>query len=170
MSDVSLIQFATIASPCSAPWEEMSGDDRVRHCAKCDLDVYNIAEMTEDEANTLLAEATGRVCGRLFRRPDGTVLTRDCPIGLRARARRRTVRTIAKVAACLAVLAAGMGVVRARHRSNASMWRMTEDRTVDTIGRWLGTPPPPRGMMIAGDMCVRPVPVPTGAPAQDGEG
>jgi len=55
------------------------------------LNVYNFAEMTRDEVRDLLARTEGRVCARLYRRADGTVLTRDCPTGLRA-LRRRGIR------------------------------------------------------------------------------
>jgi hypothetical protein len=81
-----------VASPCPVSWERMEGDERVRFCSQCDLHVYNISELTGDEARALIANAEGRVCARLYRRADGTVLTRDCPVGLRA-VRRRVART-----------------------------------------------------------------------------
>lgn len=97
----SLLNQIQIAKPCSASWEAMDGDDRRRMCAKCGLRVYNISSMTNQEANTWLETelATGqRVCGRLFRRQDGTILTRDCPVGIRA-VRLRVVRSLAAAAA-----------------------------------------------------------------------
>jgi hypothetical protein len=60
----------------------MRGDDRVRHCGECRLNVYNLSEMTRQEAEDFLHEATGRVCVRFYRRADGTILTQDCPSGL----------------------------------------------------------------------------------------
>ena len=61
----------------------MSGNDQVRRCGQCNLNVYNFAELSTEEARVLLRNAaSGRICARLFRRFDGTVLTRDCPIGL----------------------------------------------------------------------------------------
>jgi hypothetical protein len=82
-----------IASPCPANWESMKGDDRVRFCELCNLNVYNIAELTRSEAASLVANAEGRICARLYRRIDGTVITRDCPVGWRAI--RRRVATVA---------------------------------------------------------------------------
>lgn len=70
-----------IASPCSADWNEMYGDNRKRFCSDCKLNVYNLSEMTKIEAENLLFEAEGRVCVRLYRRKDGTVITQDCPVG-----------------------------------------------------------------------------------------
>lgn len=70
-----------IASPCGANWNEMIGDNRKRHCAECKLDVYNLSDMTKTEAESFLINSEGRVCLRIYRRTDGTVITRDCPIG-----------------------------------------------------------------------------------------
>jgi hypothetical protein len=73
-----------IASPCTASWEKMAGDERARHCAECHLNVYNISAMTRREAEQLITSHEGRLCLRFYRRSDGTVLTQDCPRGLRA--------------------------------------------------------------------------------------
>jgi hypothetical protein len=71
-----------IASPCGANWDEMFGDNRKRFCAECKLNVYNISGMPQREAEDLLINSEGRVCVRLFKRHDGTVLTENCPVGL----------------------------------------------------------------------------------------
>ena len=73
-----------IASPCSADWNEMYGDNRKRFCSECRLNVYNLSEMAQREAENFLFEAEGRVCVRLYRRKDGTVITQDCPVGWQA--------------------------------------------------------------------------------------
>ncbi len=94
-----------IAVPCQAGWEGMAGDERVRHCTLCSLNVYNFAEMTGDEVRELLLRTEGRVCARLYRRADGTVITRDCPTGMRAM-RRRASRVAAALIAALCSLPA----------------------------------------------------------------
>lgn len=71
-----------IAAPCGADWNEMRGDDRKRHCAMCKLNVYNLSEMTREEAESFLINSEGRVCLRVYRRADGTVITKNCPVGL----------------------------------------------------------------------------------------
>lgn len=76
----------------------MAGDERVRHCTLCSLNVYNFAEMTAGEVRELLVRTEGRVCARLYRRADGTVITRDCPTGLRA-VRQRASRAAAALVA-----------------------------------------------------------------------
>lgn len=95
-----VLEELEIATPCSASWDEMTGDDRVRHCGSCDLDVFNLSGMTRNEARELVAGVTGRMCVRMLKRHDGTVITQDCPTAL-ARARRR-VWAIASVAAAIA--------------------------------------------------------------------
>lgn len=79
-----------IAAPCHFNWENMSGDERVRFCQSCKLNVYNISEMTTAEITNLITKTEGRICGRIYRRSDGTVLTKDCPIGVRAQVKRVT--------------------------------------------------------------------------------
>lgn len=85
-----------IASPCSVSWERMVGNDRVRFCDQCNLNVYNISSMTRKQAEALVVSTEGRLCLRLYKRTDGTVITQDCPVGLRAL--RRRVSRIAGVA------------------------------------------------------------------------
>jgi hypothetical protein len=74
-----------IASPCSADWNEMTGSDQVRFCGSCQLNVYNLSAMTRQQAETLFQEKEGRLCVRLYKRQDGTVITQDCPVGLKIR-------------------------------------------------------------------------------------
>lgn len=103
-----LLDSIRIASPCTERWESMCGDDRRRHCAKCNLDVHNISALSRDEAEGVLAKLSeGRVCARFFRRTDGTILTKDCPIGLAA-VRAKLLKSISRCAAALglAVLSA----------------------------------------------------------------
>jgi hypothetical protein len=59
--------------------------------------------MTAAEVQELVERRTGRLCLRLCRRWDGTVLTRDCPVGV-ARVRMRVAAAIATAAAFAAVL------------------------------------------------------------------
>lgn len=73
-----------VASPCSVGWETMSGDERRRFCTICQLHVYNFSEMNADEIRKLVEKSESRICGRLYKRADGTVLTKDCPVGFRA--------------------------------------------------------------------------------------
>jgi uncharacterized membrane protein len=92
-----------IASPCSANWERMAGDDRVRHCPQCNLDVYNFSAMTSVEIDRIVSHREGRVCARFYQRADGTMLTQDCPVGVRAMLRRASRAAAALFAALVSV-------------------------------------------------------------------
>lgn len=72
-----------VATPCSADWDDMVGDDQVRYCAQCQLNVYNISEMTRAQAEKVIAASEGRICTKFYRRADGTILTKDCPTAIR---------------------------------------------------------------------------------------
>ncbi len=69
-----------IASPCSADWDEMMGNERTRFCGECKLNVYNLSGMSQREAENLLLNSEGRLCVRFYKRADGTILTKYCPV------------------------------------------------------------------------------------------
>jgi hypothetical protein len=94
-----------IASPCSQNWGEMIGTERKRFCGECRLNVYNLSGMTATEAENLLLNSEGRLCVRFYRRADGSVLTKDCPVGWQA-VKRRVSKT-ATAAASLVFAALG---------------------------------------------------------------
>src|ERR1044072_7537220 len=79
-----------VAAPCPANWEEMIGSEEVRFCRHCSLNVYNLSGMSKQEAESLIASTEGRLCVRFYRRADGTILTDNCPVGLRAIRRRQS--------------------------------------------------------------------------------
>lgn len=72
-----------IASPCSVPWDAMTGDNRKRLCSGCSNFVHNISDMTKSEAEDFLAENGTSECMIFYRRTDGTIMTDDCPKALR---------------------------------------------------------------------------------------
>jgi hypothetical protein len=90
-----------IAAPCPASWQNMTGDDRKRACSLCALTVYNTSAMTKREVEELFAKADGkRVCLQIYRRTDGTMLTKDCPLGKRILDQARRKARIAMAAIC----------------------------------------------------------------------
>jgi hypothetical protein len=91
-----------VASPCRADWNKMSGDDRVRACADCNKNVYNLSEMTRDEAEALILGREGRLCVRYYQRTDGTILLKDCEVGVAGKRKRRLI-----AAGAAALLAGG---------------------------------------------------------------
>src|SRR5690242_12429282 len=99
-SDIKFLDSIEVAAPCTASWEQMQGDDRKRHCDQCRLNVYNLSEMSRSEAEALIRQHEGHLCVRFYRRADGTVITDNCPVGLRA-LRNRIIKHWAVVAAAL---------------------------------------------------------------------
>ena len=95
-----------VASPCHADWDAMEGDDQARFCGTCRKNVYNLSEMTHEEAQALVSRLEGRLCVRFYTRADGTLLTQDCPVGLRA-VRRKLARKLSYAAALLLSCASG---------------------------------------------------------------
>jgi hypothetical protein len=127
-----VLEDVRIAAPCTARWEEMVGDEHVRFCGQCDKNVYNLSSLPRVEAEALLAAKEGKMCVRLFRRADGTVLTTDCAVGVRRRRRRRAA--FGAVGAGLMAAAAGLTV---RHQTTAVVRAQdTEvlDRDTVTLG------------------------------------
>jgi len=76
----------------------MAGGERTRFCGKCSQSVHDLSSLSEAETTELLRGATGRVCGRVFQQANGTVLTKDCPVGV-ATLRQRMVMSMVAVAA-----------------------------------------------------------------------
>ncbi len=98
----------SVAAPCPADWDGMIGGDRVRFCSQCQLNVYNLSTMSKFEAESLIARTEGRLCVRFYRRRDGSILTDNCPVGLRA-LRRRALRIKTAVASSVLGFLAGVG-------------------------------------------------------------
>jgi len=71
------LELLEIPKPCDVPWDSMAGDERVRHCKHCHLDVYDLSALTRAEAEHFLETREG-VCVTLLKRHDGTVVTQDC--------------------------------------------------------------------------------------------
>lgn len=103
-----------VASPCSADWEAMAGNEQVRFCNQCQLNVYNISAMTRKQAEELIAKTEGQLCTKLYRRIDGTIITRDCPYGIRA-IKRRVARSAGAVLSAILSLFTNQVIVLADH-------------------------------------------------------
>jgi hypothetical protein len=111
-----LLEQIRIAAPCPVAWDSMHGDARSRLCGECNRRVYNLAAMTRAEAETLIRETEGNICGQLWRRADGAVITADCPVGVanfRRRVRRALVGAVLLGAAFLSFTLQAFGRTRA---------------------------------------------------------
>ena len=168
-----------VASPCHASWDDMSGDERSRFCGQCGKHVYNLSEMTREQATALVSETEGRMCVRFYRRSDGTMLTQDCPVGWRAVRRRALLLT----GAAAAILFAFLGVVTSIIAGAVGWHHGWRPRPVVWVVDLLDPPPmrhpaiafPPGAIdrphaVVMGEMCVpdpvQHVPEPAGPPKQ----
>jgi hypothetical protein len=94
-----------VAAPCKADWNQMIGSEQVRFCGQCNLNVYNLSGMSRVDAESLIARTEGRLCVRFYRRRDGSIITQDCPVGLRAIQRRVSYLAKAIIATAFTFLA-----------------------------------------------------------------
>jgi hypothetical protein len=140
-----------VASPCTADWESMLGNERQRFCGQCQLNVYNLSGMSKREAENLISHAEGRLCVRFYRRADGTILTKDCPVGLRALKRRFTRLRNAVVSTALSFFA-GLGLHAAASAPEQQI--MMGVRAIGEIPARQPEPLPVDGYMIMGDIAV----------------
>jgi len=65
----------SIARPCEESWAAMNGGARQRHCQLCDKQVHNFAVMTASEIEKLVLKSEGKLCARITRREDGSLVT-----------------------------------------------------------------------------------------------
>ena len=66
-----------INTPCHADWDAMDGDTQKRFCGSCEKHVHNLSELDAKSASELLAKNDGKVCVRIRRNTDGSVVTKD---------------------------------------------------------------------------------------------
>lgn len=148
-----------VASPCRADWNEMTGDDRVRACASCNKNVYNLSSMTRDEAEALIVAKEGRLCVRYFQRHDGTILLKDCVVGVKQKRKRRLI------AAGAAALLGGGGLLAYKATRPDPKPEQIEYALMGAIA--IETPPvsepqvveEPEVIEMMGDVAVEPPPV-----------
>jgi hypothetical protein len=163
-NDIPLLNNIRVASPCSAAWDAMTGDERVRFCGACRKSVYNLSEMTRAAAERLIGETEGRVCVRFYRRRDGTVLTSDCPVG-RGRARRWLAMHVGGLAALLGgLLALLQPLVGSEWLSDLRESPVCRVEPVRRVVEWLD--PAPRVMM--GEVAIGAVAVSPGPAGSSG--
>ncbi len=75
MASKNFLNNLTIPSPCTADWNSMVGNDQVRFCEHCSLDVHNLSVLTRRHAERLVARSNGRLCVRYHHDSSGRPLT-----------------------------------------------------------------------------------------------
>jgi len=121
-----------ISTPCPVSWDSLVGNDRIRACAQCGLNVYNLAAMSPSELEQVVRKTEGRLCGRLYVREDRTATASECP---RAVVRKR-IRAALAVAAALLIggLAWGLASVEKPRRTLYPAW-------VQSVLEWIDPTP-----------------------------
>jgi len=153
MSDTALpiLANARIASPCSADWNEMTGDERVRFCGSCEKNVYNLTDLPTEDAEAIILEHEGSLCVRLYQRADGTLISEDCPRGLAA-ARRTLRRGLAAMIGLFAVL-----LTATLSRGRTRDWYDQPELTYMQPFKWLyDRVAPPQRTLIMGTTAMMP--------------
>ncbi len=147
-----------VASPCSQDWDAMLGTERKRYCGDCKLNVYNLSGMTKSEAENLIVNAEGRLCVRFFQRADGTVLTKDCPVGWKAFKKRVSVGATA-FASLFFSLISGLGLA-------AMFTPAREEITMGDVSVYqpTPTPTPKRNYPMMGAVTITPKATPKTTP------
>ena len=171
MTAAELINSIQIATPCSAEWDQMHGDGKVRLCEDCRKSVYNLSAMSADEALATVRDKEGTLCIRLFRRHDGTVIHADCPVGLGRVARR--VAGLTKVLLLLAGVTATTWLTPNLVRPDSPLRHRLAENWAALIGDlrsmlgWREPAPPPPPLM--GEMVLGGCPLPPAPPAPSGK-
>lgn len=151
------LSHVRVAAPCRADWERMRGNERVRFCDQCSMNVYNLSNMTKKDAEALILNTEGRLCVRYYHRSDGSILTDNCPVGLRALKRRVSGVSRALVSSVLSFFA-GIAVLAGLETAQNSLDAATEASLdlISPVPLPVSEPqeefPPPEHFTIMGDI------------------
>lgn len=102
------LENISVSAPCKADWNKMLGNDQVRFCQECKLNVYNLSGMSSKQAEDVIGAKEGNLCVRFYRRADGTVLTQNCPVGLKA-IKQKVARTATAIISATIAFFTGLG-------------------------------------------------------------
>lgn len=140
-AEEAFLRRVRVASPCTASWDKMAGDDRVRFCGDCKKNVYNLSAMTSAEAKSFVEGVEETPCVRFYQRADGTMLTSDCPVGATKKKRR-----LALIGGASAALLTAGGALMAMAST-----RTRQGELEHTMGKIEATP-----MAVTGSVFVAP--------------
>ena len=154
------LDHVKVAAPCNVDWDGMIGNDRSRFCGQCSLNVYNLSDMSKREAEQLIASSEGRLCVRFYRRSDGSILTRNCPVGLRA-IKRRMSSLVRAVTSLVLSFVTGLSIYEVLARISAV--ELPQRHTMGDMAIPLVHPPtPPSPLppppMTMGEIAIHPEP------------
>ena len=151
---IPLLADIRVASPCHSSWNNMKGDEQTRYCGLCRKNVYNLSEMTRHEAENLIREKESKLCVRYYQRADGTVLTKDCPIGVAVVRRVLLARAVSASALLVTVIALFGKNLRVSDTPLATKSAPMPTRSI-TLGE-LEPVEPPTPRIIVGKIAIEP--------------
>ncbi len=76
-----------VAKPCSASWEQMTGNAQKRFCSECSKHVFDFSQMTRQQIEAVTAANQGNLCARIARREDGSMVMLEPPLPAYSRRR-----------------------------------------------------------------------------------
>src|SRR5687768_2946411 len=141
-----------IPAPCDADWDSMIGNDRVRFCEHCKLDVTNLSVLTRPEAMRLVERSKGRLCVRFVTRANGRVLTKQLPRKVHQIARRASRIAAGAFSATLSLSSAAVqaqsGVRLEAHRDHPVVAAVAVPLSHEAVVT--GTVTDPNGALVMG--------------------
>lgn len=148
---LTVLDRVDIASPCVADWNEMRGNDVVRFCEHCNLNVHDLSAMTRTKATKLVLKSKGRLCVRYIRQPDGAIQTATRQVYQISRRASRIAAGVFSAALSLSSTAYAQGEVRRpNEKENVVASEMLKQRDEGKIHSLKGTITDPNGAVIAG--------------------
>jgi hypothetical protein len=138
-----------IPKPCPADWNSMVGNDQVRFCEHCSLQVHNLSALTRNQAERLVAQSNGRLCVQYHQDPAGRPALLPA-----AQKLHRIGRRVSQLAAgaFTASLSVSTALAQERFETNGT----TRPAAADAGARWTarssigGTVIGPTGAVISG--------------------
>ncbi len=153
VSDPIPLEQITIASPCSAKWSEMIGDDKVRFCRLCHKNVYNFSSMGRSEAESLIQDLEGGPCVRFYRRKDGTVLTEDCLVAVHHS--HRILYCLHGLLFASITIMIALGFCDPNTSTEGTVASLRRIKPIGTVIDWIyPSPPPPPAPPRSADFCM----------------
>jgi len=129
----------------------MTGNDQVRFCEHCNLQVHDLNAMTRQAAMQLVARSQGRLCVRFVQAPDGSPLVAALPQKLH-----RLGRRVSRIAAGAFSASLGLSGAVAQTRTQSDLKPLTNQPVaerltpLDTHTSLSGVVTDPNGAVVAG--------------------
>lgn len=111
MKKRTLLEAFDVPQPCAVAWESMRGTAAVRECARCGRQIHNLSALTRAEAEQLLSGGE-RICVRLVRTADRSIVTAEPPLLFAPSRRPWTGISVAALAAVLGLSEARASAAR----------------------------------------------------------